>query len=109
MIYIPFLIAIIAGLYLYFAKRDKADNIRSNGTRVTGVLLQNLESMPNSFYRLGGNINNSLISFTTENGMEITGSPASDFITQTEVKVPCSVYIIYNNTNPQEFLLDGFA
>jgi hypothetical protein len=107
--YIPFLLIILMGLVMYFSQKARADDIKANGVRIIGTMIQNSESNPNSYYRLGGNINTPVLSFVTKDGVQITGRVTNTFVTQFEITVPCSVYIIYNEKNPEKFLFDGFA
>ena len=81
--------------------------VKRNGVRVLGTIIHNTESGAKSFYRLGGNINTPTIKFVTERGQEIIGEPIAGFISQHEVIVPSTIYIIYDSRNPERFCIDG--
>lgn len=105
MIYILIFVALI-GVYTYLNQRKDISAIKRNGIKTTGVIIESGEWNVNSARRLGGNINDPVIQFTTENGQVITGKPVVGFITQYEVTVPKQVTIIYNAKNPKEFYIE---
>ena len=103
-----FLLPVIALLLfggLWFSKQGHR-NLEKNGIRVHGVVIKNSEYNPRDSNRLGGNINEPLVRFYTENGEEIIGQPIIGFISQTQIDPPYDVYVIYDKKDPKRFLLD---
>jgi hypothetical protein len=84
-------------------EKGKVRKIKRNGVRTLGVIVFSEESNSNSMFRLGGNINNPVIKFITEDGREIIGKPISGFISQHEVFVMDKITIIYDRKNPNKF------
>lgn len=106
--YILIFVAII-GLYDYVRQKRRINIIKRHGIRTTGVIVKNRDTIGSSkldFYRLGGNINDPVIKFTTEEGQEIIGKPVVGFITQHEVHVPKEINVIYDPKNPKEFFIE---
>ena len=107
--YIILFVAIV-GLITYLDQRRRSNSIKRNGIKTTGIIIQNSESGEtdnrSDMYRLGGNINEPTIQFTTLDGQVIIGKPIIGFITQYELAVPKEVNIVYNSKNPQEFYID---
>src|SRR4051794_22865893 len=98
----------VIGLLWYLSERSKDDDIKNNGTRVLGTIINNKELILDwsEWDRLGGNINNPTVRFMTLEGREIIGKPIARFVTQYEVKPPANIYIIYDTRNPQRFRID---
>ena len=108
MIYILAFVALI-GIYTYVNQRSRINVIKRNGVKATGVIVQNRDTVSTDkldFYRLGGNINDPIVRFATEDGQIITGRPVVGFITQYEVDIPKQINIVYNSKNPKQFYID---
>ena len=104
LLFVPLLIYLI---YYSFLEQTQTKEIKRNGIRTVGTIILNRESGAKSFYRLGGNINHPTIKFITAEGKEVIGEPIAAFISQHEVVVPSTIYIIYDLRNPERFCIDG--
>lgn len=105
MFYILIFVALI-GIYTYLDQKKDIKTIKRNGIKATGVIIENREAGADSGRRLGGNINEPVVRFTTNDGRVITGKPVVGFTSQYEVVVPHVVNVVYNASNPNEFYID---
>lgn len=105
MIYILIFVALL-GIITYLNQKKNINTIKRNGIKTTGVIIENKESGADSARRLGGNFNEPVVRFTTNDGHVITGKPVVGFTSQYEVAVPHMVNIVYNAENPKEFYID---
>jgi hypothetical protein len=104
MLYFVLVVVVVIGIY-YYREKAKELTLKKNGIKVEGIIIDNVESSPNSRFRLGGNINNPTVKFFTEDGDEIVGRPIVGFISQYQVVVPSQITVIYDRKNPQKFYL----
>lgn len=105
MIYI-LIFVVLLGIYAYLNHKKDINAIKRNGIKTTGVIIENKELSANSARRLGGNFNEPIVRFTTEDGRVIRGKPVVGFTSQYEVTVPDIVNVVYNAANPKEFYID---
>lgn len=107
--YILIFVALV-GFFTYLNQKSRTNSIKRNGVRTTGVIIQNTEMGEydgrSDNYRLGGNINDPVVRFTTDDGRIITGRPVVGFTSQYEVTVPHTVNIVYNAKDPKQFYID---
>ena len=105
-LYIFVFFSIALGLWLALKDRFKYNRLKKTGTRVMGTIITNSESFANSMDRLGGNINQPAVRFTTLDGQEITGFPVMGIITQFEIKPLMRVNVYYDPKQPTRFCID---
>ena len=106
-LYIFILVSLIPVIFYVIKEKGKIRKVKKNGVRTTGVIVCNEETNSNSSYRLGGNINNPIIKFVTEDGFEVTGKPIIGFVSQHEVSVADKIVIVYDRKNPKNFFVLG--
>ena len=105
--YLLLLFVAFVAIYLLTDKKTEIRSIRIEGIRVEGTIIENHDGPGNAPFRLGGNLNGPTIQFFTLDGHEVIGQPLIGFISQDEVAVPSSVYIIYSRKNPEKFCIDA--
>lgn len=93
---------ILIGLLL---KKRSSIQLKKTGIKTVGVIVGNTgtDGSENSFYQLGGNINNPTIRFFTKTGLEIIGTPVIGFISQHQIFINEEIEVIYDPENPQRF------
>jgi hypothetical protein len=104
--YLLVLVFIAWLLWLSLKERSKDIWLKKNGVRVSGIIIENKEEMAESYWRLGGNINQPTVKFITRDGREIIGTPILGFITQHEVAPPIWVTVFYDPNHPEKFTVD---
>ncbi|RYY88353.1 MAG: hypothetical protein EOO15_09270 [Chitinophagaceae bacterium] len=90
------LIGLLIGLALF--ERSKVSRLKRKGISVAGTIVANdvRKSAGNDRYRMGGNLNEPTVTFSTVDGREITGKPVLGFVTQYEMHPPIPVIVAYD-------------
>jgi len=106
MVFAPFIIIIVFGLYFYFSRKSQTEALKRDGIETKGIIIRNNENGGREYYRLGGNFNTPTIQFVTNEGKEIIGEPLVGFTTQYEIVIPSEIDIIYDPQNPENFCVN---
>ena len=99
---------IVGAFWLGMADKLKYNRLKKSGIKVPGTIIANKEkrSVDNDMYRMGGNINNPTVRFSTPAGTEVIGTPVIGFVTQNEVHPPINVMVYYDANRPETFCID---
>lgn len=100
------LIAVLVGLA--FRERSKASRLKKTGVAIAGTIVANEvhTNSGNDRYRMNGNLNVPTVTFSTDDGREITGKPIVGFVTLYKLNPPIPVIVVYDLKNPMRFAID---
>ena len=96
--------AVFAVCYVLVTK--KRAFLKKHGIKVTGTVIEVTEVAPVRNDGPGGIIYSPVVSFTTIDGLAITGRPVTGFVSQVKIIAPFRVNVFYNPNKPGKFYIE---